>query len=147
MSLVTSSITEGSRSTKTALGTCLPVPVSAKKVLKESSPPPTVLSEGIVPSGWMPAGEGSGTLVTGHHRDQFNATRKPSCTYRAPDSKASSSSSSSALRPPTVLQTVKFPAGISNLATGLAHVDADALSLAGDNLLRMFSYQHIWQIQ
>ena len=65
-------------------------PVSEKKVLKESSPQPADLSEGIVPSGWMPAGEGSGTLVTGHHRDQFNATRKPSCTYRAPDSKVPS---------------------------------------------------------
>ena len=40
-------ITEGSRSTKTALGTCFPEPVSEKKVLKESSPPPMVLSEGI----------------------------------------------------------------------------------------------------
>merc|ERR1712200_164189 len=35
-------------------GTCLPAPVSEKKVLKESSPPPMVLSEGIWPSGWMP---------------------------------------------------------------------------------------------
>ena len=84
-------------------------PVSEKKVLKESSPQPADLSEGIVPSGWMPVGEGSGTLVTENHRDQFDATRKPSCT--------------------TVLQTIKFPASISNLATGLAHVDADALSL------------------
>lgn len=46
--------TVGSKSTKTALGTCLPEPVSLKKVLKESSPPPTVLSEGIWPSGWIP---------------------------------------------------------------------------------------------
>ena len=46
--------TVGSRSTKTALGTCLPAPVSLKKVLKESSPPPMVLSEGIWPSGWIP---------------------------------------------------------------------------------------------
>lgn len=46
--------TVGSKSTKTALGTCLPAPVSLKKVLKESSPPPIVLSEGIWPSGWMP---------------------------------------------------------------------------------------------
>ena len=46
--------TVGSRSTKTARGTCLPAPVSLKKVLKESSPPPMVLSEGIWPSGWMP---------------------------------------------------------------------------------------------
>lgn len=44
----------GSRSTKTALGTCFPAPVSLKKVLKESSPPPTHLSEGIWPSGWIP---------------------------------------------------------------------------------------------
>ena len=47
-------MTVGSRSTKTALGTCLPAPVSEKKVLKESSPPPIVLSEGIWPSGWIP---------------------------------------------------------------------------------------------
>jgi len=33
------------------LGTCFPDPVSEKKVLKESSPPPIVLSEGIWPSG------------------------------------------------------------------------------------------------
>ncbi len=47
-------MTVGSRSTKTALGTCLPAPVSLKKVLKESSPPPMVLSLGIWPSGWIP---------------------------------------------------------------------------------------------
>lgn len=46
--------TVGSKSTKTALGTCLPAPVSLKNVLKESSPPPRVLSDGIWPSGWMP---------------------------------------------------------------------------------------------
>ena len=39
--------TVGSRSTNTALGTCLPAPVSEKNVLKESSPPPMVLSDGI----------------------------------------------------------------------------------------------------
>ena len=39
--------TVGSKSTKTALGTCLPAPVSLKNVLKESSPPPMVLSLGI----------------------------------------------------------------------------------------------------
>ena len=32
-------------------GTCLPVPISLKKVLKESSPPPMVSSLGIWPSG------------------------------------------------------------------------------------------------
>ena len=32
----------------------MPEPVSEKKVLKASSPPPIVLSEGIWPSGWMP---------------------------------------------------------------------------------------------
>ncbi|KFP72183.1 hypothetical protein N310_00646, partial [Acanthisitta chloris] len=37
-----------------ARGTCLPAPVSLKKVLKESSPPPLVLSLGMVPLGWMP---------------------------------------------------------------------------------------------
>ncbi|KFP12256.1 hypothetical protein Z169_03283, partial [Egretta garzetta] len=37
-----------------ALGTCLPAPVSLKKVLNESSPPPIVLSLGIWPSGWIP---------------------------------------------------------------------------------------------
>jgi hypothetical protein len=49
-----SPITVGSRSTKTHLGTCFPAPVSLKKVLKESSPPPMVLSLGIWPSGWIP---------------------------------------------------------------------------------------------
>uniref|UniRef100_A0A0E9XN27 Uncharacterized protein n=1 Tax=Anguilla anguilla TaxID=7936 RepID=A0A0E9XN27_ANGAN len=44
-------MTVGSRSTKIARGTCLPAPVSLKKVLKESSPPPMVLSLGICPSG------------------------------------------------------------------------------------------------
>jgi len=39
--------TVGSRSRKTQRGTCLPAPVSEKKVLKASSPPPIVLSEGI----------------------------------------------------------------------------------------------------
>ncbi|KAG7257605.1 hypothetical protein CRUP_014654 [Coryphaenoides rupestris] len=47
-------MTVGSRSTNTALGTCFPAPVSLKKVLKESSPPPMLLSLGIWPSGWMP---------------------------------------------------------------------------------------------
>ena len=47
-------MTVGSRSTKTARGTCLPAPVSLKNVLNESSPPPIVLSLGICPSGWMP---------------------------------------------------------------------------------------------
>ncbi|KFO88064.1 hypothetical protein N320_03647, partial [Buceros rhinoceros silvestris] len=37
-----------------ARGTCLPAPVSLKNVLKESSPPPTLLSLGMVPLGWMP---------------------------------------------------------------------------------------------
>ena len=46
--------TVGSKSTKTARGTCFPAPVSLKNVLNESSPPPMVLSEGISPSGWMP---------------------------------------------------------------------------------------------
>lgn len=47
-------MTAGSRSTNTARGTCFPEPVSLKKVLKESSPPPMVLSLGILPSGWIP---------------------------------------------------------------------------------------------
>lgn len=47
-------ITVGSRSMNTALGTCLPAPVSLKKVLNESSPPPMVESLGICPSGWIP---------------------------------------------------------------------------------------------
>ena len=38
--VLTSSTTVGSRSTKTALGTCFPAPVSEKNVLKESSPAP-----------------------------------------------------------------------------------------------------------
>ena len=46
--------TVGSKSTMMALGTCLPELVSEKKVLNESSPPPRVLSEGMVPSGWIP---------------------------------------------------------------------------------------------
>ena len=52
--LDTSSTTVGSKSTNTALGTCLPPPVSEKKVLKESSWLPMVLSLGMVPSGCMP---------------------------------------------------------------------------------------------
>lgn len=39
---------------KTARGTCFPAPVSLKNVLKLSSPPPMVLSDGICPSGWIP---------------------------------------------------------------------------------------------
>ena len=46
--------TVGSKSTKTARGTCFPAPVSLKNVLNESSPPPIVLSHGICPSGWIP---------------------------------------------------------------------------------------------
>jgi len=44
-------MTVGYKSNKTALGTCFPAPVSEKKVLKASSPPPMVLSDGIYPSG------------------------------------------------------------------------------------------------
>ena len=47
-------MTVGSRSTKTALGTCLPPAVSEKKVLKESSAIPTESSSGMEPSGWIP---------------------------------------------------------------------------------------------
>ena len=47
-------MTVGSRSTKIALGTCLPELVSEKKVLNESSPAPNVSSDGIWPSGWIP---------------------------------------------------------------------------------------------
>ena len=47
-------MTLGSRSTKTALGTCFPAPVSEKKVLKLSSAEPSEVSEGIRPSGWIP---------------------------------------------------------------------------------------------
>ena len=36
-----------------ARGTCLPAPVSLKKVLKESLPLPSALSLGMVPLGWM----------------------------------------------------------------------------------------------
>ena len=43
--------TVGSRSTKMARGTCRPVPVSEKNVLNESSATPTLLSDGICPSG------------------------------------------------------------------------------------------------
>merc|ERR1719506_534650 len=42
------------KSTNTQRGTCLPAPVSEKKVLNASSPPPIVLSLGICPSGWIP---------------------------------------------------------------------------------------------
>ena len=44
-------MTVGSRSTKTALGTCFPPAVSEKKVLNESSAIPTDSSSGIEPSG------------------------------------------------------------------------------------------------
>ena len=47
-------MTVGSRSTKMALGTCLPELVSEKKVLKLSSAWPMLASVGIMPSGWMP---------------------------------------------------------------------------------------------
>ncbi|KYN19816.1 hypothetical protein ALC57_07862, partial [Trachymyrmex cornetzi] len=45
--------TVGSRSIITARGTILPELVSLKKVLKQSFEPDT-LSDGMVPSGWMP---------------------------------------------------------------------------------------------
>ena len=46
-------MTDGSRSTKTALGTCFPVPVEEKKVEKESSETDTE-SALILPSGLIP---------------------------------------------------------------------------------------------
>ena len=45
--MLNSPITVGSRSTKMALGTYFPEPVLLKKVVKESSCPPTGLSLGI----------------------------------------------------------------------------------------------------
>ena len=47
---VTSSMTDGSKSKKTALGTCLPDPVSEKKVEKLSSVMEVALSLGSCPS-------------------------------------------------------------------------------------------------
>lgn len=65
--------TVGSKSTKTARGTCFPAPVSLKKVLKESSPPPMVLSLGIWPSGWIPCSK------------QYNSQQAlPICTPACP---------------------------------------------------------------
>lgn len=49
-----SPITVGSRYINTARGTCFPALVSLKKLLKELSPPPMVLSLGICRSGWIP---------------------------------------------------------------------------------------------
>ena len=37
-----------------------------------------------------------------------------------------------------MLEAVELPASIADLAAGLAHVDADALSLAKDNFFRIF---------
>jgi hypothetical protein len=66
-------MTVGSRSTNTALGTCLPAPVSEKKVLKLSSPPPIVLSLGICPSGWIP--DQKGNMIQGKNFEgRFNAS-------------------------------------------------------------------------
>ena len=47
-------MTLGSRSTKRALGTCLPVPVVEKKVEKESSNSPELSCSTIMPSGPIP---------------------------------------------------------------------------------------------
>ena len=47
-------MTLGSRSTKRALGTCLPVPVEEKKVEKESSNSPVLSCSTIIPSGPIP---------------------------------------------------------------------------------------------
>lgn len=48
-------MTVGSKSMNTALGTCLPAPVSQKNVSKQLlSSPPDDLLKGISPSGWMP---------------------------------------------------------------------------------------------
>ena len=74
------SMTVGSRSTKTALGTCLKASVSVKTVLKESSPPPKVLSEGIWPSGWMLA-RGS-RAPSRHCPSGSRSIRMPANTWR-----------------------------------------------------------------
>ena len=57
-----SSITVGSKSTKSALGTCFPELVSEKKVLKESSAIPSLSSDGICPSGCIPC-----SITNSHH--------------------------------------------------------------------------------
>ena len=62
--MITSSITVGSRSTNTALGTCLPPEVSEKKALKESSAIPKLSSSGMVPSGWIPCSRQYSSLET-----------------------------------------------------------------------------------
>ena len=46
--------TVGSRSTYMALGTCLPAPVSEKKVPKASASAPGGFSGALVPSGFRP---------------------------------------------------------------------------------------------
>ena len=77
----TSSITLGSRSTKTALGTCLPEPHSEKKVLKLSSAWPMLASVGIIPSGWIPCSRQYSSL----HTVQYSTVQYRS---RAPDNTA-----------------------------------------------------------
>lgn len=66
-------MTVGSRSTKMALGTCFPDPVSLKKVVKESSESLILFSEGMDPSGAIPCSR------------QYNSQHElPICTPACP---------------------------------------------------------------
>ena len=89
----------------TALGTCLPAPVSEKKVLKESSPAPMALSDGI---------------FKGRHLT--NCQRRMIINHWAV-------SAHLAIGLDAVLEAVELPAGVTNLDPGLADVDRDALTL------------------
>lgn len=63
-------MTLGSRSTKRALGTCLPVPVEEKKVEKESSNSPEVSCSIIIPSGPIPCSRQYNSLQFWYQRTE-----------------------------------------------------------------------------
>ena len=81
-------MTLGSKSTKTALGTCFPAPVSLKKVEKLSSPA-LAASTGIVPSGCRPESKKNYNCIISIQ----------SLTHRAQGSRAPSRHCPSGIRP------------------------------------------------
>ena len=96
-----------------------------RTVLKASSPPPMVLSEGIWPSGWIPSvfqsmGRGKRVSVpacvfTGglHHQLNF-------CLARASEMRLEEEK--------LTLEAVELPARVTNLDASLADVDGDDFS-------------------
>ena len=109
-------MTVGSRSIMTALGTCLPDPVSEKKVEKESSPPPRDCNHPLIRGLSITLVSSLSPCPRGTYYSLIS-----SCTYLIRGHLS--------IWLDSVLQTVQLPASIADLHASLADVDGDDLTL------------------